>query len=90
MSAPKIEIKNNGDIFTQVFIDGQEIHGVREIRFIASSCNKKYEIPEVELKLLATDLAIETKVMPKLPYPFSDYYIPKFRHDAETGEIVGG
>ena len=90
MSAPKIEIKNDGSIFTHVFIDGHELKGVREIRFIQTSSDREHVLPELELKLLATDISITTEIVPKLPYPFSDWYVPKFGHDTETGEVVGG
>ena len=61
MAFSRIEIKSketggNGSVFTEVFLDGKQIHGVRGIRF-ENSVNKK--IPIVTLDLVGLDVSID-------------------------------
>lgn len=72
MQVPHIEIKNIG-IFTEVFVDGKKINGVRKVKFEHGVPNA----PVLQLELIATDMAIDTKNIPELPDVFKPFYEKK-------------
>ena len=62
MSFSRIEIKSketggNGSVFTEVFLDGKQIHGVKEIRF-ENSVNDR--LPIVTIDLVGLDVSIDS------------------------------
>lgn len=70
MSAPHIEINQNGAI-AEIFIDGKKLNGVRKIGF-EYEC--KNHAPVLKLELLATDMTIDTQVIPELPEVYKGFY----------------
>lgn len=66
-----IEIRVNGT-FGQVFVDGQEVHGVRKVSF---ELEVKTKCPIVKLELVATDMTIDgSGIVPELPDLFKPFY----------------
>ena len=57
----KIEIKSTDGTFTDVFIDGYKIHGVRSMRFEKSGHN----IPVLSLDLNALDISVDSPMILK-------------------------
>lgn len=70
MSAPHIEINQDG-ITAEIFIDGKKLNGVRKIGF-EYEC--KNHVPVLKLELLATDMSIDTQVIPELPEVYKGFY----------------
>lgn len=73
---PHIEIKTEG-ILTTVTVDGNELHGIRRLEFIADAETSGHTAPILRLDLLATDLTIDTCILPELPEPFKNWYEPR-------------
>ena len=73
---PHIEIRTDG-VFGTVTIDGQEINGVRRLEFVMDAETSGHTAPVLRMDLLATDLTIDTYVLPELPEPFKNWYIAK-------------
>ena len=62
MGFSKIEIKSkdnggNGSVFTEVFLDGKQVRGVKGIRFENSVNNK---VPIVTIDLAGLDVSIDS------------------------------
>lgn len=65
MYYPKIEIKSKKyndqpSVFTEVFIDGHAIHGVRSIKFENDATGDR--VPTVTLDLHALDISIDSEI----------------------------
>ena len=64
MAFSRIEIKSketggNGSVFTEVFLDGKQIHGVKAIRFENSVNN---QVPIVTIDLAGLDVSIDSSL----------------------------
>lgn len=71
MNAPHIEINQSG-VTAEIFVDGEKLNGVRKICF-EYEC--KNHVPVLKLELLATDMTIDTQVIPELPEVYKGFYI---------------
>lgn len=66
-----IKIEANGT-FGKIFVDGQEVRGVRKASYELSIDNKA---PVLKLELVATDMTIDSNgVIPELPDVFKPFY----------------
>lgn len=72
MDTPKIIIKTNG-VKAEITIDGKKIRGVRGYQLIHDAPG----LPRLQLSLKATDITVETDVIPMLPAPYDSFYVPK-------------
>ena len=79
-SAPEIVIKTDGIVGTEIFVNGKKLDGVRGFRFQQNALENK-GLPILQLDLKATNVTLETKAIPKLPYPFSEFYVEKSMSD---------
>ncbi len=75
MAIPHIEIKQDG-VFTKVFVDGKELHGIRNICF-RHSVDDMDSVPVLKIDLIACDVDIDTRIVPDLPEFFKPYYVAK-------------
>lgn len=73
MAIPKIKIKQEG-IRTLVYMDGEQIHGIRGIHFDRTVDG---ECPILKLDILATDMEIDCVAVPELPDVLKDFYVRK-------------
>lgn len=80
MALPKIKIEQDG-ILTKIYIDGQQIHGVRGLSFENSIDNR---FPILKLDLIAVDMEIDAVAIPELPEIFKPFY----QHRPETAEEI--
>lgn len=74
MKKPQILIKTNGITGTEVFIDGKKVDGVTGIRF-SHDYRENSGLPILQIDLKATNINLETKMLPALPSPFSEHYL---------------
>nr|DAE51264.1 MAG TPA: hypothetical protein [Caudoviricetes sp.] len=72
MDTPKIIIKTDG-MKAEVTIDGKKIRGVRGYKLVHDAPG----FPQLQLSLKATDVTVETDVIPMLPAPYDSFYVPK-------------
>lgn len=79
---PSIVIKTDGITGTEIYVNGNKLEGVRGFCFKQSAQEKK-GLPILQIDLQATDVTLETKAVPKLPYPFSEFYVMKTTSDSE-------
>ena len=70
---PHIEIKQKG-IVTEVFIDGQKIHGVRKIKFEREQSDRA---PVLQMEILATDIGIDCVMVPDFPEVLKPFYVER-------------
>ena len=71
---PQILIQTDGIQNTKVFVDGKELTDVAGIRFSQSyKENKGLTVLQIDLK--ATNITLDTKVLPALPEPYKGQYI---------------
>lgn len=80
---PKIEIKTK-NIQTHVLIDGQELVGVRSLRFE----QRAGERPVMTVEFAGADFYIDGQFVPALPKPFEKWY--KAKTPSEMGEVLQG
>ena len=73
MKEPHIEIKQKG-IATEIFIDGQKIHGVRKVKF---EYDQKNRAPILQIDILATDMEIDEVMVPALPEVLKPFYVER-------------
>ena len=73
MNVPHIEIKQKG-IETEIFIDGQKVHGVRKLKFEYEHTNKA---PVLQMEFLATDMKIDGVMIPDLPEALKPFYVER-------------
>lgn len=73
MKEPHIEIKQKG-IVTEIFIDGQKIHGVRKVKFEYDHAN---HVPVLQMEFLATDMEIDGVMAPSLPEVLKPFYVER-------------
>ena len=63
---PQILIQTDGIQNTKVFVDGKELTGVAGIRF-SQSYKENKGLPVLQIDLKATNITLDTKVLPALP-----------------------
>lgn len=69
---PKILIQNKGRV-TKVFVDGEELNGVKSVSF---SHNARDEgLPDVNIELTAEQICLETAQIFALPEVYHPYYV---------------
>lgn len=76
MDRPKILIKTDGVTGTEILINGKRLDGVTGFRFI-QSYKENDGLPRLQIDLKATDVTLETKTVPEIPYPYKDFYVSK-------------
>lgn len=59
MPSSRIEIKSTDGTYTDVFIDGNPIHGVRSMRFE----KKAHDMPVLTLDLNALDISVDSPMV---------------------------
>lgn len=69
---PHIKIKSDG-VFTQVYIDGRKVKGIRKVSFVRD-INDMREVATVDISLSAEDLDIDGRFIPALPELYRPYY----------------
>ena len=69
---PQVVIQNKGRV-TKVFVDGEELKGVKSVKF--SHCARDTEPPVVNIELLAEQLRLETAQIFALPEVYRPYYV---------------
>lgn len=74
MRKPEIKIKTDG-IHAEVSVNGEKLEGVRGYRFIHNS-SKNNGLPVFQIDMVATDVTLETDILPALPCPLNQHYIP--------------
>ena len=73
MNKPEIVIKTTGGYGAKVYVDGQELYGVKGY----SLTHKAGELPVLTLDMKATNVTMETQVIPALPAPYDSFYVSK-------------
>lgn len=81
---PKIEIRQDG-ILTKVFMNGQQLYGIRGIHFDRTVDN---DVPILKLDIIAADMTLDCRVIPKLPDIYEPFYEEKklVESDEKKGE----
>lgn len=74
MRLPEIKIKNSGR-HSEIFVDGKKLDGIKGCRFIHSTSENE-GLPILQIDVVAADVTLETDILPALPYPFNQHYIP--------------
>lgn len=74
MEKPQILITTDGITNTKVFVDGKELKGVTGIRF-SQNYKENHGLPILQLDLKATNVTLDTKMLPTLPEPYKNHYI---------------
>jgi len=69
---PQVIIQNKGRV-TRVFVDGEELNGVRSIEFLHDSQNNGF--PIVKIGLLADQICLETAQVFALPDVYHPFYV---------------
>lgn len=72
---PQIVIKTDGIMNTKVLVDGKELEGVAGIRF-SQSYKENAGLPMLQIDLKATNVTLDAKMLPALPEPFRNQYLP--------------
>ena len=70
---PKIRIEVKNGFGTQVFVNDEEVEGIREIRFKKPGG----ELPVLEMEFMACDVEINGQWLPRLPKMFEELYESK-------------
>ncbi|WP_368270773.1 hypothetical protein [Enterocloster lavalensis] len=70
---PKIRIEVKNGFGTQVFVNDEEVEGIREIRFKKTGG----ELPVLEMEFMACDVEINGQWLPRLPKMFEELYESK-------------
>lgn len=72
---PEIVIKTSGTK-AELFIDGKRLDGVIGYE-VAQSAKEDYRLPRLQIDLKATNVTLETDVLPELPMLYKPFYISK-------------
>lgn len=70
---PKIRIEVKNGFGTQVYVNDEEVEGIREIRFKKTGG----ELPVLEMEFMACDVEINGQWLPRLPKMFEELYESK-------------
>ena len=68
----KVVIRNKGRV-TKVFVDGEELKGVKSVKFSHGALDT--EFPVINIELLAEQLRLETAQIFALPEVYRPYYV---------------
>lgn len=74
MRKPEIVIKTNGITGTEIYIDGRKLDGVTGFRF-SQDYKENSGLPRLQIDLKATNVTLETQMLPELPYPYNSHYV---------------
>lgn len=66
--------KNKRDNRNRSFIDGKKVEDMTGIRF-SHDYRENSGLPILQIDLKATNITLETKMLPALPSPFSEHYL---------------
>lgn len=69
---PSVRIENRGAL-TKVYVDGEELHGVKSIEFLHDKTVKSFPILKIEL--LAESISIDTNMVFELPEFYHPFYV---------------
>lgn len=69
---PKVVIRNKGRV-TKIFVDGEELKGVKSVKFSHGALDT--EFPVINIELLAEQLRLETAQIFALPEVYRPYYV---------------
>lgn len=72
---PQVKITTDDITNTKVFIDDKELKGVAGVYF-SQSYNENQGLPNLCIALKATNVTLDAKILPALPEPFNQHYIP--------------
>ena len=72
---PEIVISTNGITGTEIFINGKKLEGVTGFRF-TQTYKEDNGFPRLQIDLIATNVTLESKVLPRLPEPYINRYLP--------------
>lgn len=73
---PEICIKTKGISGTEIYINGEKLEGVTGFRF-SQSFKENSGLPTLQIDLKATNVTLETEMLPALPEPFANFYASK-------------
>lgn len=71
MLNPEITIKTLGGPLAEVYVDGRKLDGVKGYNLT----HKAGELPQITLELNATNVTVETMILPELPEPYRHSYV---------------
>lgn len=75
MKKPQVTITTDGITNTKVLVDGKELEGVTGVRF-SQSYKENAGLPVLQIDLKATNVTLDAKMLPALPEPFCNHYLP--------------
>lgn len=68
---PSVRIENRGAL-TKVYVDGEELHGVKSIEFSHKAINSQRTL---KIELLAESISIDTNMVFELPEFYHPFYV---------------
>ncbi|MCI9357785.1 MAG: hypothetical protein HFH59_09640 [Lachnospiraceae bacterium] len=71
---PEITIRTNGIAGTEILVDGKKLDGVTGFRF-SQSYKENSGLPILQIDLMATNVGLDTQMLPELPEPFNGHYV---------------
>lgn len=71
---PEITIRTNGITGTEILVDGKKLDGVTGFRF-SQSYKENSGLPILQIDLKATNVSLDTQMLPALPEPFNEHYV---------------
>lgn len=69
---PQVRIENKGSV-TRVYVDGNELNGIRSINFLHD--REMSDIPVLRMELLAEKVSIDTAQVFELPEVYHPFYV---------------
>lgn len=82
----KVEIKDDIEGRTQIYIDGKLVHGV--IGYVVEQNAQDKRVPILTLQVQCR-LSLESKSIPLLPEPWSWFYAPKYPNFVDAEDYFG-
>lgn len=76
LNFPVVRIENKGPV-TQVYIDDEELKGVRDIQFVHDK--SKGSRPVLRVGLFAERIILDTALVPELPEIYHPFYVSTTR-----------
>ena len=68
---------------TEVYVNGQKVEGVRKVYFK----HEAGESPIIQMEFLATDMAIDAKMIPALPEVLKPFYTKRDCPDGQGNQM---
>lgn len=72
-----IKISSNANGITKVYQDGNELHGIKEVRFVHNAMDK---LPHLLIEFSDDKVEIDAEIVPELP----EFYKPFYERKART------